>query len=182
MRVIAGTARRINLVAPAGSTTRPTSDRAKEALFSILAADLQDAFFLDLFCGSGAMGIEALSRGALHATFVDESKAAMDALAHNLQTTKLQDKARFMRNKAKNAIHTFNNPPYNNFDIIFMDPPYDGHWISDTLAALANTCILNEGGQIIVEMETKLPLPDAAGFALTDQREYGRTRFLFYNH
>ncbi|MCL2365165.1 MAG: 16S rRNA (guanine(966)-N(2))-methyltransferase RsmD [Defluviitaleaceae bacterium] len=179
MRVIAGTARRINLVAPLGSTTRPTSDRAKEALFSILAADLADAFFLDLFCGSGAMGIEALSRGAAFSVFVDTTKAAIQAVTHNLQATKLQSKATLMQCSAKDAIQTF-DAKGSNFDLIFMDPPYDGNWISDTLALLANTTILNEGGQIIVETETKLPLPEASGFTLTHQRDYGRTRFLFY--
>jgi len=179
MRVIAGTARRINLVAPAGSTTRPTSDRAKEALFSILAADLHDASFLDLFCGSGAMGIEALSRGAASSVFVDAAKAAMHAVALNLQTTKLHDKATITHTHAAGAIQSFANNG-SKFDLIFMDPPYGGTWITDTLVLLAQACILNEGGRIIAETDTKLPLPDAAGFTLADQRDYGRTRFLFY--
>jgi len=181
MRVIAGTARRALLAAPVGSTTRPTSDRAKEALFSILAADLHDASFLDLFCGSGAMGIEALSRGARSAVFVDAAKAAINAVALNLQTTRLTDKATLMQSNAFDALHTFDRNGAG-FDLIFMDPPYGSDWISDTLALLAKTAILNEGGQIIVETDTKLPLPDASGFARVDQRDYGRTRFLFYTY
>lgn len=122
MRVIAGTARRLPLVTPKGMETRPTTDRIKETLFNILQNDLPGCHFLDLFAGSGAIGIEALSRGAAKAVFVDNSKEALSCIRQNLEKTHLADRAIVIGQDCAGAILQLMQK--NAFDIIFMDPPH----------------------------------------------------------
>ena len=182
MRVIAGSARRVLLAAPAGDGTRPTADRAKEALFSILSPYLAGARFLDLFCGSGAVGIEALSRGAAQAVFVDTSKAALAALKQNLAATRLGERAAILAMPAHEAVEWLHGQdPANYFDIVFLDPPYHG---ADGVGVFLNMymhCpVVKDGGHIIYETDAKA-MPDLPDWLVPDsQRDYGRTRFLFY--
>ncbi|MCD7833035.1 MAG: 16S rRNA (guanine(966)-N(2))-methyltransferase RsmD [Lachnospiraceae bacterium] len=122
MRVIAGKARRIPLKTIAGDGTRPTTDRIKETLFNILQNDLYEIRFLDLFAGSGGIGIEALSRGAAFACFVDQNRAAADCIRENLRFTRLIDQAEVLNCEVRAALERLNGQPP--FQIIFMDPPY----------------------------------------------------------
>ena len=121
MRVIAGSARRLQLKTVEGIGTRPTTDRIKETLFNMLQNDIEDCSFLDLFSGSGAIGIEALSRGAEYAVFVENNKNAVKCIKDNLMFTKLSDKARVIENSVLSAINILNGNRV--FDVVFMDPP-----------------------------------------------------------
>ena len=124
MRVIAGKARRIQLKTAPGMGTRPTTDRIKETLFNILQPDLYSARFLDLFSGSGAIGIEALSRGCEMAVFVENNSAAVECIRDNLKCTKLSEDAVIMQKDVYAAIQQLESEG-KCFDIVFMDPPYD---------------------------------------------------------
>jgi len=180
MRVIAGTARRTNLISPDGISTRPTSDRAKESLFNVVHSYLHGASVLDLFCGSGAIGIEALSRGASHAVFVDSSRHAIDAVHHNLSKTHLNEHAHVMHAQASQAITTLTG---SQFDIIFMDPPYDTGLAQATISLIAQVKILSNEGIIIVETDHKegQTLHPPENYKIIDSRTYGRARFDIYN-
>ena len=176
MRVIAGSARRTALVAPQGTNTRPTADRAKESLFNIIAPRIKGARFLDIFCGSRAIGIEALSRGAKEAVFIENASPALKAVKENLTKTKLQN-AEIIEASVEKAISLLSG---RQFDIIFLDPPYDSKLLVQTMQEISRTNLLAENGVIIAETErsTELEFP---GFLLTSTRVYGRTNFLFFS-
>ena len=180
MRIIAGTARRTALVAPKGLDTRPTSDMARESLFNILSALVRGARFLDLFSGSGAVGLEALSRGAKEAVFVENAGPAIAALMQNLEKTKLAPAAEVLKIPAEKAIDNLSTNG-RQFDIIFLDPPYDTNLLSLTLAKLAGANILAKDGIIVAETDSKLSdslkMPEM--LELTDTRIYGRSCFMF---
>lgn len=177
MRVIAGAARRTLLVTPAGENTRPTADRAKESLFNILGEKVRGAAFLDIFCGSGAIGIEALSRGAKEAAFIENSPAALKAVKENLAKTKLTPRAEIFAQGAEETILHLEKQN-RRFDFIFLDPPYESP-IFSTLAAAHR--ILAEGGTVIAETDAKSASPcGLSELILTDTRVYGRTKFLFF--
>lgn len=172
MRVIAGAARRTLLTTPAGGETRPTADRAKEGLFNILSGEIQGARFLDMFCGSGAVGIEALSRGAEKAVFVDNSPVAIKSTRENLAKTKLSDRAEILDISAQKAVAYLKN---RSFDVIFLDPPYATEFSGILEDAFA---LLDSGGVIIAETDAKTTPPFEN--LLTETRVYGRTKFSFY--
>jgi len=176
LRVIAGSARRTNLIAPEGLNTRPTSDRAKESLFSILADRICGAKVLDIFCGSGAIGIEALSRGAEKAVFVDESVAAIKATQANLNKTRLTTNAKVLQMKFDKAIQTLEGQ---SFEIIFLDPPYGTHLLTQTLEKLTQIPLLVKNGIVIAETSTKENPEIPKEFTLESARMYGNTKFLF---
>jgi 16S rRNA (guanine966-N2)-methyltransferase len=183
LRVIAGAARRVQLVAPAGTNTRPTADRAKESLFNILGGEVRGAKFLDIFCGSGAVGLEALSRGASEAVFIENNSQAIKAVKENITKTKLS-KAEILEMSAENAIKLL-SAQNRKFDIIFLDPPYASDFLHQTLHIIQQSNILAQNGQIIAETETtQNTTPEAeitlTNTVLTDTRIYGRTCFLFY--
>ena len=177
MRVIAGSARRTPLAAPKGHSTRPTADRVKESLFNILAPHVPGARFLDLFCGSGAIGIEALSRGASEVVFADNSRDAISALAANLERTRLSGRVMLMNALA--AVSALEQEG-RGFDIIFLDPPYGQGLLSQTLIALGESDILLPGCIVVAECDKNESAPDAGKLELHDTREYGGTRLLFY--
>ena len=179
MRVIAGSAKRIPLAAPKGKNTRPTSDRAKEGLFNIIAHRIADSCFLDLFCGSGAIGIEALSRGAKHVTFVDHSPASISVLNLNLDKTGLRKQAWYLCTKVEDAIRRLANEDAC-FDMIFLDPPYGCDYEEDVLSQIVSTGILSGGGTIVAETDSKLIDNIPSSLYLYDVRTYGLTNFLFY--
>ena len=179
MRIIAGTAKRTVLVTPKGINTRPTSDMARESLFNIFAANIVGASFLDLFCGSGAVGLEALSRGAAEVVLVDSSKLAISATVQNLQKSKLSG-ARIIESTVQKAISKLSATNCV-FDYIFLDPPYETNLLAQTMQQLSNASLLAKSGMIIAETDTKLPIP-TSDFALVDNRKYGRTSFLLYTH
>ena len=150
MRVIAGTARSLPLKCIEGLDTRPTTDRIKETLFNMLQQDILGCRFLDLFAGTGAIGIEALSRGAREAVFVEHQQKAAACIKENLSFTKLSDRARVLKADAVSALYQLEREEA--FDIIFMDPPYGQGLEQQALAALQNSALAD--GQTTVILET----------------------------
>ena len=151
MRVIAGTARRLPLVAPDGMDTRPTTDRIKETLFNVLQEDVPDCDFLDLFSGSGGIAIEALSRGARHAVLVEKGREALSCIDINLAKTRMKESATVLPMDCVRAIAKLSQQG-EKFDIIYMDPPYRLEQEGMVLEAIYAGHILKENGQVIVEM------------------------------
>jgi 16S rRNA (guanine966-N2)-methyltransferase len=178
MRVIAGSAKGTPLQAVPGSGTRPISDRVKESLFNILGAEVEDARMLDLFAGTGSVGIEALSRGAAEATFVEKHPKAAAVIRTNLQRTHLQARATVVQND----VFRFLAGPPAAFDLIYIAPPqYQGLWLKTLLAIDANPAWLEAAGQVIVQIFPKeLEAAPLASLHLADQRQYGSTLLCFY--
>ena len=172
MRVVAGHLRGRRLTAPPGRGTRPTSDRVREALFSILGP-LGGARVLDLFAGSGALGIEALSRGALHATFVDRDARAVAAIGRNLAPLGL-DSAAVHRRDALTFLSAATRP----WDLVFVDPPYDEatRWAEPLSRALS--AVLSDDARIVTESATRSPL--TLELPLEVERVYGDTRIAIH--
>jgi len=170
MRVIAGRYGGRRLQAPPGDATRPTSDRVREALFSVLAARVDDARVLDLFAGSGALGIEALSRGASEVTFVDSAAAAVKAVTANLDA--LQATAEVRRSDARRFLG-FASAAARQYDLVFLDPPYRlaGRLGSELTAALP--AVLAPGAAVVVESDRRSPLE--LDLPILDERRYGDT-------
>ncbi|MCL2376665.1 MAG: 16S rRNA (guanine(966)-N(2))-methyltransferase RsmD [Defluviitaleaceae bacterium] len=176
MRVISGIARGTSLFPPHGEKTRPTSDFVKENLFNIIMDDVRGTNFLDLFAGSGAIGIEALSRGAIHATFVDISQKCVDLTKRNLEKTRLKEKATVMKGDAASTIKKLAGQK---FDIIFLDPPYDESLANKTLQKIYNGDIMEEEGYIILEMDRSVDTPKIDGLITFKEREYSSTKLVF---
>ena len=171
MRVVAGRFGGRSLVAPRGQATRPTSDRVREALFSILGAELVDgARILDLFAGSGALGIEALSRGALQATFVDSSSAAVAAVRRNIGAlgveadVRRQDALAYLRSASRDV---------RLYDLVFLDPPYRHARALGPELSTALGPVLAPGARVVAESDRRTPLE--LELPLLDQRRYGDT-------
>jgi len=175
MRVITGTARGRRLEAPPGLNTRPTAARVKEAVFSIIQFEVEGARVLDLFAGSGQMGIEALSRGAQACAFVDSAKACHEIIRENLRRAGLSDKGRVVGTDALSYLQTQRGP----FDIVFLDPPYTEGGFPKLLAALAPQ--MSESGVVLCETARADELPQTAG-TLSKHREYryGKTKVTVY--
>ena len=175
MRVITGEARGRRLTAPAGLDTRPTTDLVKEAVFSIIQFEVPGAHVLDLFAGSGQMGVEALSRGAASAVFVDSGRAAITAVRENLEVCGFTDRARVYAMDAKAYLASCAE----RFDIAFLDPPYGSGAPEALLAALARR--MNENGVILCETQRGDTVPETAGpLRLTKQYRYGKTMVHLY--
>lgn len=153
MRVIAGTARSLKLKAPEGMQVRPTLDRTKETLFNILGAYIPGSVFADIFSGSGAIGIEALSRGAGKAYFIENEKSALTVINENLEHTKLKDKSEVLAMDYMAGILELKNKDIKP-DIIFIDPPFYNGLEEKALLQIINCGILNESGIIICESGT----------------------------
>ncbi len=175
MRVITGLARGRRLETPEGLETRPTSGKAKEAIFSAIQFELEQASILDLFAGSGQLGIEALSRGARFAVFVDSSAEAYSVMLGNLNSTGLMKSARVARMDAL----AFLKSTREKFDIIFLDPPYASELAAQALPLCAD--IASEGGVIICETDRDVYMPDCVGgFERVRMYRYGRNTFHMY--
>ncbi|MBO7710452.1 MAG: 16S rRNA (guanine(966)-N(2))-methyltransferase RsmD [Lachnospiraceae bacterium] len=179
MRVIAGKARRLLLKTVPGDTTRPTTDKIKETLFNIMQGDIPGSVFLDLFAGSGAIGIEALSRGAVQAVFVESDRRAVSCIRENLEHTKLDGQARVISGDVMRALRMLEGKQV--FDIIFMDPPYDREYEKAVLEYLADSELAGEDTLIVVEalLRTDLSYTDALGYETVNSREYKTNRHLF---
>ncbi len=178
MRVIAGSAKGRRLESVPGESTRPITDRVKESLFNILGRDVVGSRFLDLFGGTGAVGIEALSRGADEAVFVELDRHALRTIGHNLQATGFSERARVVRGDAFKFVERVGEEP---FDYVYIAPPqYQRLWIR-ALRAIAGSPLLVEGGLAIVQIYPKeweeLAFPP---LELVDERRYGSTLLLFY--
>lgn len=179
MRVIAGSARSLKLVTPDGMDTRPTTDRIKETLFNMLQMSVPGSNFLDLFSGSGGIGIEALSRGASQAVFVENGKHAIQCIEDNLAHTKLADKAKVLKQDAFVSLQSLEYKE--KFDIIFMDPPYDHELERRVMEYLTMSTILNEDTLIIFEakLDTDIDYLDQLGYDLIKEKRYKTNKHVF---
>lgn len=179
MRVIAGTARRLSLKTLPGTDTRPTTDRIKETLFNMINPDITDANFLDLFAGSGQMGIEALSRGAKTAVFVENNKAAITCIEQNLQFTRLNEQAVVMNMDVLSALKRMEGNKV--FDYIFLDPPYNLFLEKQVLNYLKNSSLIDESSVIIVEasLDTQFDYIEEYGFQVVKRKEYKTNMHVF---
>ncbi|MCC9624349.1 16S rRNA (guanine(966)-N(2))-methyltransferase RsmD [Thalassospira sp. MA62] len=179
MRIVGGTHRGRTLHAPAGRDTRPTLDRVREALFSILSHaarwyddefhPLYDGIVLDAYAGSGALGLEALSRGADRAVFLDTDRTALSAIDQNVSDLRLGDHAKVQRADATKPPRT-TNPA----SMVFLDPPYGKDLLDPSITALAKAGWIDDKTLIVAERDPQDPEIAVAGFALIDSRKYGR--------
>lgn len=177
MRVITGKARGVQLKTPDGMTTRPTTDRVKEALFSIIQFEIPTARVLDLFGGTGQLGIEALSRGAKNAVFVDAGEPACRLIRENLKRTKLESDAKIVRADYLDYLKRCKEK----FDIIFLDPPYAEVFLENALKCIAEIDILQTGGIIVTERPLGKELPwEFEGFTRSKDYKYGHTVLTIY--
>lgn len=182
MRIITGNAKGLQLKTPKGLDIRPTSDRVKESLFSILADTVTGAAVADLFAGTGNLGLEALSRGAASAVFVDVSPVSLKIARENVAKARLLDKADFLRMDVLAAVDRFGKAG-RRFDLIFSDPPYNRGLASATLRQIDTGDILSPGGIIVIEHSRHEPLPsDLANIAVRRTERYGETLVSFLVH
>ena len=177
MRVITGTARGVVLKTPEGMLTRPTSDRVKEALFSIINFDLPGAAVLDLFGGTGQLGIEALSRGAKSAVFVDAREDACRLIRENLKRTRLDSQGKVVRSDYLDYLKRSRDK----FDIILLDPPYAEVFLENALKCITEIDILQSGGIIVAERPVEKELPfEFEGYTRSRDYKYGKTLLTIY--
>ena len=177
MRVITGKARGVQLKTPEGMKTRPTTDRVKEALFSIIHFDIPGARVLDLFGGTGQLGIEALSRGAKSAVFVDAGEAACKLIRENLKRTKLEQDGKVVRSDYLDYLKRTREQ----FDIILLDPPYAEVFLENALKQITEIDILRSGGIIVAERPLGKELPwEYEGFERSRDYKYGNTLLTVY--
>lgn len=180
MRVIAGIARSVPLITPRGLETRPTSDQIKETLFNMLQGYIEGSNFLDLYAGSGQIGIEALSRGAEFAAFVEKSDEAVKCIKANIDKTKFADKSMILKLEVLSGIRTLELEK-KRFDIVFLDPPYNQGLEQGILTALVGSAILNDEVIIIVEASknTDFSFVDYLGLKIVKDKIYKNNRHLF---
>ena len=181
MRVIAGKARRIQLVTPEGMNTRPTTDRIKETLFNMINSELYACRFLDLFSGSGGIGIEALSRGAVFCTFVESDSEAVRCICQNLKKTRLEGQSEIIRSDAVAAVKSLCTKGTKAYDFIFMDPPYNHLYERDVLTALKDTDLVDGNTTIIIEasLNTDTAYINDFGFHIDKIKEYKTNKHIF---
>ena len=184
MRITGGTSRGHALIGPKSSnrSIRPTSDRTREALFNILAKEIPGSSVLDLFAGTGALGIESASRGAASVVCIDNSRTAIGTIRKNVHSLALEDTLRTIRwdiSKNLNCIHG-SEPVYN---LVFMDPPYDRGLVEKTIDSLHRSRSVKPGATLVVEHSNREPLPENCPFLeLADQRKYGKTLVSFLTY
>lgn len=171
MRVISGKVRGLKLNSPQGTETRPTLDRVKEALFSMLLPYVPGAKVLDLFAGSGALGIESLSRGAEKAYMIDSDKNAIDCINSNVSAAKFTEFSVVIKDTAESFLKKTNEK----FDLIFLDPPYAGNMYAEILSLISKYRILSDDGLIIVEWDYTIGFTEElAEFSVLKEKKYGR--------
>ena len=179
MRVIAGSARSLKLKTLEGIETRPTTDRIKETLFNMISPQMYDCIFLDLFAGSGGIGIEALSRGAKEAVFVEKNPKAMECVKENLKFTRLEKKGLTLTKDVMNALYQLEGEKV--FDFVFMDPPYNMGFEKRGLEYLAGSDLIYEDTVIIVEasLDTDFDYVDDYGFEVLKFKRYKSNMHVF---
>lgn len=179
MRVVAGTRKRLQLITVPGNHTRPTTDRIKETLFNMLGPELSQARFLDLFAGSGQIGIEALSRGAAECVFVENYREAVSCIRKNLAHTGFEDCGRIMAADVFSALAAL--PENHPFDLIFMDPPYDRKLEQKALELISAQSLLTKDGTIVVEASLNTEICDLSnlGFTVTREKKYKTNKHIF---
>ena len=180
MRIITGTARGTKLMTLEGDNTRPTPERVKEAVFSMIQFDLEDANFLDLFAGSGQMGLEAVSRGAEKAHLIDKSSEAVDIIRANAEKTRLADTCSIFCTDSTDYLKRSKGRC--KFDFVFIDPPYGSGLVQESLRLLADGTLLNDNAWLIVEDETDDIFAGdeelASRFNIEKSNRYGRVHIV----
>ncbi len=178
MRVIAGRAKSLKLKTPEGLDTRPTTDRIKETLFNIIQGEIPGCIFIDLFAGSGEIGIEALSRGASHAYFVENSKEAISCIQENLCFTKFSDSATLLKQEVFSALSLIHEKEA---DIIFMDPPYQAGYEKGVFQALKLQPYVTENTLLILETELHKEMDFLAelGYEVVREKAYKTNKHVF---
>jgi len=179
MRIIAGRHKGRKLTSLPGKTTRPTSGKVREAIFSIVADRIEDAAVIDLFAGTGAFGLEAISRGASHAVFVDSDRKGIEIIRKNVAACGEHDRSTVLLADASGGLRRLSLSG-GEFDLVFMDPPYNRQAIRPALEELAASGILSKGAVIAIEHDKNETIPeDIAGIGITDRRKYGKTLVTF---
>ena len=179
MRVISGLARGTKLDSLEGLTTRPTLDRVKESMFNIIQNKIEDACVLDLFSGSGALAIEALSRGAKKAYLCDKSKDAVNIIKKNIERTHFNDSASIIN---KDYLKCLEELKDKKFDIIFLDPPYESNFAEIALKIIIKKDLLGQDGIVIFETDKNdIKNIEELDINIYDLRKYGRVKLLFLN-
>lgn len=182
MRVIAGKAKGHRLKAPKGLSTRPTTDRVKESLFNIIGFISEDSRVLDLFSGSGNIGIEFLSRGAKEGYFIENNYSSIKIIKENLKNTNFLPQSYVYKNDVNNSIKTLGKKG-EKFDYIFMDPPYEKDLVIPVLENICKEKILNTNGIVIIEHESQITFPEEIDKVVRfDIRKYGSTSITFYKN
>ena len=179
MRIIAGEARGRTIVAPKGQDTRPTQDHVRESLFNILMHSIDQARVLDLFAGSGALALEALSRGAESAVLVDNAAEAIQCIRRNVETVRAAERATVLKSGWEEALQRLAAEGHT-FTLVFLDPPYRMTETGAQCARLADLGLLAEGAQVVVEHRREHTPTLDARFAQRDERRYGDTAIHFY--
>lgn len=180
LRVISGKARGLKLNTPKNEDVRPTTDRVKESLFNIISLYIIDSKVLDLFAGTGSLGIECLSRGAQKCVFVDVSKESIEIVKSNVKKARVENESIIINCDFKEAIKRL-QVKNEKFDVIFMDPPYYKDMFVKGLENIENADLLSEEGIIIIEHDTKDVFPDNIGKLEKDKsKKYGNTTLTFY--
>ena len=181
MRIIAGKYKGRKLESPVGRDVRPTSDKVREAVFSSLQAEIPDAVCVDLFAGSGAIGIEALSRGAKRVYFGDASKESMELTKRNCRTVGCSNDAIFFTGEWQRVLPRIADEAAGRVDVVFIDPPYKAGIYEAVLAEIARLGLLAEGAVLMLEHDRRDALPESiAGFRLLRERDYGKTAVSYY--
>jgi len=179
MRIISGALKGRKLAALPGFATRPTTDRVRESIFNIIAADIENARVLDLFAGTGALGLEALSRGAAGAVFVDASTGAVNIIRKNIAACRAESRARIIQWNITKNLNCL-QPAAPAFDLVFMDPPYDHNLILPALENLMKKDVMKNSATVIIEHSAREPIPESLPeLHLADRRAYGKTLVSF---
>ena len=182
MRIIGGKFKGRKLRSVRGTATRPTADRTREAIFNIIGLEIRGARVLDLYAGTGALGIEALSRGAQSATFIDVSRQSLSVLQANLADLALEIPTSVIRWDITHNLNCLRSMPQA-FDLVFVDPPYNHNLVTSTLNHLHTSQSLKNGARIIVEHSRQESVESELGpFDVVDRRQYGKTLVSFLNY
>lgn len=179
VRVISGSARGLKLNKPGDDRVRPTTDRVKESMFNIVQDWVYDSQVLDLFAGSGALGIEALSRGASQAVFCDNSLDSIKIIKSNIEKAKVVDRSQIVSGDFKRCLRDM-EAKNQSFDMIFVDPPYYKGLFEEVLDTIRSCKILKKDGIVIVEHDAKRPIGQVEGLEVYKEKKYGITMLTFY--
>lgn len=182
MRIIGGELKGKRLISVPGVRTRPTADRLRESIFNIISGYLQDSIVLDLFAGTGALGLESLSRGARFAVFIDKCKIVLSVIERNIQSCELEKKTKVIKWNAFRNLNCLKGfqPAFN---LVFMDPPYGRHMVAPTLKNLHRRGCLEKGTLIVVEhLPCEVIDEKQSMFTLSDRRKYGKTLVSFLKY
>lgn len=179
MRIIAGTARSLPLKTIDGLDTRPTTDRIKETLFNMIQQDVPDCYFLDLFAGSGQIGLEAVSRGAAKAFFIENAKNAAACIQDNIRFTKFEDACTLLQTDVISGLRTLEGKY--RFDLIFMDPPYKKELEKEVLTFLSHSSLVKPSAKIIVEaaLENDFSYAEELGYTVLKEKCYKTNKHVF---